>query len=449
MNDHNLPSFVNTRLREGEREQTLSPQQFETHDPCAEPPYPPFYHPPLSAPLSHGNPDDFHSGPLPYPSIQSYPPNFQRARYPTTPPMPPSQYHSSYGQHPIGMPAQYGHFPQVPNRSRSGVSLPYSDSQQSLQLSTSGGSPPLLFANPYALMPYAPPIPYPYSVPPPSVPALAPVYPSGNVFAVPGLVSRMNPAQELWYTSTVATTTRQPDLGTYSEHPAQSSRPLASVRPQDLGRPSAFSARVTLTTASQDMRWDLRTIPVPTDSAAQGAQDQRVSFPRTERSHSRRSQKAPPLTNRSEWVMWVGNIPSDCDHEELFRFFDSIVWVGDPHEDAGEDLPMTPRSGVVSVFLISQSNCAFVNYDSEDCLLNAVARCNGVAVRPDDQRCIKLVCRVRKKDEDLKTGVRAQRGVGIHTEWVQEQKRKGKRQYFNHLRLYVFTSLSSGARRSG
>ena len=84
------------------------------------------------------------------------------------------------------------------------------------------------------------------------------------------------------------------------------------------------------------------------------------------------------------------------------------------------------RSGVVSVFLISQSNCAFVNYDSEARLLNAVTKCNGVAIRPNDPKCIKLVCRVRKPEEDSRAGVGAQRGVRMHTGWVQQQKEKPK-----------------------
>jgi hypothetical protein len=38
-----------------------------------------------------------------------------------------------------------------------------------------------------------------------------------------------------------------------------------------------------------------------------------------------------------------------------------------------------------------------------------------------DPRCPKLVCRVRKKGDDLKAGVGGQRGVGMHTRWVKEK----------------------------
>jgi hypothetical protein len=145
---------------------------------------------------------------------------------------------------------------------------------------------------------------------------------------------------------------------------------------------------------------------------------------------SRRSDRAHPPTSRSEWVMWVGNIPSDCTHAELVAFFESVLWPppspssssasgrAESHEVSGH--------GVISVFLISQSNCAFVNYDSERKLQNAVSQCNGRAIRPEDPRCLKLVCRVRKKDEDLRAGVGAQRGARMHTAWVQQQKALAK-----------------------
>lgn len=82
--------------------------------------------------------------------------------------------------------------------------------------------------------------------------------------------------------------------------------------------------------------------------------------------------------------------------------------------------------GVVSVFLISRSNCAFINFESEGCLHEAISRFNGVPVRADDPRCARLVCRVRRKDDDLKAGVGGQRGTGMHTRWVKEQKQKAQ-----------------------
>ena len=125
-----------------------------------------------------------------------------------------------------------------------------------------------------------------------------------------------------------------------------------------------------------------------------------------------------PPPHRSEWVMWAGNIPSDATHDEVYQFFSKA-----PDDGAFEQ---KTSMGVVSVFLISRSNCAFVNFESESCLLEAISRFHGVPLRPDNPRCARLVCRVRRKDDDLKAGVGGQRGTGMHTRWVKEQKQKAQ-----------------------
>ena len=111
--------------------------------------------------------------------------------------------------------------------------------------------------------------------------------------------------------------------------------------------------------------------------------------------------------------MWAGNIPSDATHDEIYRFFSQA-----PGDRAFESM------GVVSVFLISRSNCAFVNFENEGYLLYAISRFNGIPLRADDRRCARLVCRVRRKDDDLMAGVGGQRGTGMHTRWVKDQKQK-------------------------
>jgi RNA recognition motif. (a.k.a. RRM, RBD, or RNP domain) len=125
-----------------------------------------------------------------------------------------------------------------------------------------------------------------------------------------------------------------------------------------------------------------------------------------------------PPPHRSEWVMWAGNIPSDATHDEIYRFFSQV-----PDDQAFEP---TASMGVVSVFPISRTNCAFINFESKEGLLEAISRFNGVPLRADDQRCARLVCRVRHKDDDLKAGVGGQRGMGMHTQWVKEQKQKNQ-----------------------
>lgn len=113
--------------------------------------------------------------------------------------------------------------------------------------------------------------------------------------------------------------------------------------------------------------------------------------------------------------MWAGNVPSDATHDELWRFFSQPPPTATSPDDTG---------GVSSIFLISRSNCAFVNFDSEEHLQAAILRFSGQQIRPDDAKCPHLVCRVRKKDDDLRAGVGGQRGVGLHVKWVQQYKAK-------------------------
>ncbi|KAI0702255.1 YT521-B-like domain-containing protein [Cytidiella melzeri] len=163
-------------------------------------------------------------------------------------------------------------------------------------------------------------------------------------------------------------------------------------------------------------------------------------------SAARRPYHPNPPANRSEWVMWAGNVPSDATHDELWRFFNrssspaasssssasapligagaaSLSALSSPAEPAS-----TVHGGVSSIFLISRSNCAFVNFASEQHLHAAIARFNGQPLRPNDPRCPRLVCRVRAREDDLKAGVGGQRGSGIHVKWVKEQRAKAKTQ---------------------
>jgi len=126
----------------------------------------------------------------------------------------------------------------------------------------------------------------------------------------------------------------------------------------------------------------------------------------------------PTPPQRSEWVMWAGNVPSDTTIEELWEFFGKPP---DPSEGATEQ-----NAGVSSIFPIARSNCAFVNFDTEAHLTAAITRFSGRKIRPEDPKCPNLVCRVRRKTDDLRAGVGGQRGVGMHTKWVQERKQKAR-----------------------
>ncbi|KAF7300295.1 hypothetical protein HMN09_00912600 [Mycena chlorophos] len=184
----------------------------------------------------------------------------------------------------------------------------------------------------------------------------------------------------------------------------------------------------------------------------------------------RRPYHPNPPAHRSEWVMWAGNVPSDAGHDELWRFFttpqapasESGSSSGSSGQTAGggagttasgetagaavpvagpstalastpaaapAPVPPSPSTsnapagpGVLSIFLISRSNCAFVNYESAAHLSTAIERFNGVSLRPNDPRCPRLVCRVRRGEDDLKAGVGGQRGMGIHARWVKDKK---------------------------
>ncbi|KAH7340577.1 YT521-B-like domain-containing protein, partial [Rhizoctonia solani] len=163
----------------------------------------------------------------------------------------------------------------------------------------------------------------------------------------------------------------------------------------------------------------------------------RVTSPTT-----RKSWHPNPPVARSDWVMWVGNVPSDATHDELWSFFNQDTTAREPVAPTGPGRTLLPprppidtdtgvggantdiSHGVSSVFLISRSNCAFVNYEEEEYLNRAVSFFNGRPLRPQDPRCPRLVCRVRRKDDDLRAGVGGQRGMGMHARWVQEQERR-------------------------
>ncbi|KAH9964758.1 hypothetical protein BJV74DRAFT_301252 [Russula compacta] len=143
------------------------------------------------------------------------------------------------------------------------------------------------------------------------------------------------------------------------------------------------------------------------------------------RRHWRRERRSyhPKLPeNRSEWVMWAGNVPSDATCDELRDFFNQPLSPQSPTELEPSTNPKQIHGGVSSVFLIARSNCAFINFESEAQLEAAIARFHGQSIRTDDARRPSLVCRIRKRTDDLKAGVGAQRGSGMHVKWIKEQR---------------------------
>ncbi len=108
--------------------------------------------------------------------------------------------------------------------------------------------------------------------------------------------------------------------------------------------------------------------------------------------------------------------PNNTSHEELWRYFNSTIPSSDPTVEAES------WRGPSSIFLISRSSCAFVNLSSQTDLERAVSFFNGRPLRPWDPRCPRMVCRIRRKDDDLRAGVGAQRGTGMHRDWIKTQQ---------------------------
>lgn len=87
------------------------------------------------------------------------------------------------------------------------------------------------------------------------------------------------------------------------------------------------------------------------------------------------TQRGPPARpQKTEHALWVGNLPPMIDVSDVKEHFS---------QGATEDIE--------SVFLISKSNCAFVNYRSAASCVDALTRFHGSQLR-----CSRLVCRLRQ-----------------------------------------------------
>lgn len=150
---------------------------------------------------------------------------------------------------------------------------------------------------------------------------------------------------------------------------------------------------------------------------------------------------------RSNYVMWCGNVPSDATLDELWRFFAQIPTdFTVPHADASPDTSSEgmPRrapadagapsdmpdrnAGILSIFIMSRSNCAFVNYVSDASLERACAYFHGKPLRTRPG-CPRLVCRPRRVEDVEYAGVAAQRGKGVHTNWYRQQREQQREQH--------------------
>ncbi|KAI0927339.1 hypothetical protein AcV5_007896 [Taiwanofungus camphoratus] len=366
---------------------SLSHSHSHPHSPAHSSPSPhsplPPQGPPAHAPPPHSAP---YAGQTPYAPL----------RYPTPPfafpphsfaPSPPL-YQSQYPQH---YPQHYPPTPAEPEGQGTWWYVPPAARSASAQYDS--------FQGPYALSfspvpardvePYAPQGPAPAPVP-------ASMYP---------MSPRANPAP---YSPRAPAPT--------PPRPASAGPPVARYRPPEAGPSTPASSR-----------------------------------PATERAPVRRTYHPQPPAQRSEWVMWVGNVPADTTHDELWRLLSRAPA---PASAAAPTPTPTPTpapepepepepepaaaaagdvwGGVLSIFLISRSNCAFVNFQTAAHLHAAIRHFNGQPLRAGDPRCPRLVCRVRGRDDDLKAGVGGQRGAGIHVRWVRGQKERARVQGQDH-----------------
>ncbi|BEJ04844.1 hypothetical protein CcaverHIS641_0206610 [Cutaneotrichosporon cavernicola] len=183
--------------------------------------------------------------------------------------------------------------------------------------------------------------------------------------------------------------------------------------------PTATAAAAAAVSASQG-RDHLAPLSVPGEEGLMSPGSNQLH--QNERERERKEYHPQPPARRSEWVMWVGNVPSNASHEELWRFFNTTT------PPSAMINPSEPWRGPSSIFLISRSSCAFVNFSSQADLDRAVPFFHGLSLRPWDPRCPRMVCRVRHKDDDLRAGVGAQRGVGMHRAWVEQHKQLDMKQ---------------------
>lgn len=194
--------------------------------------------------------------------------------------------------------------------------------------------------------------------------------------------------------------------------PPSSPQPAIPTRRISQPQPGIVQPTVNMQTTPQ---------PPPLSPLTRSEPSTRPSLARSQ-SHTSSAHSPAPVP-RSQWAMWVGNVPADATDEELFLFFNQ------PHQNTPPDNRETSPStlspisgGVTSVFLIGRSNCAFVNFETQSQLESAATTFNGRRLRESDPRGPRLVCRVRKQDDDGHAGVNGQRQANIHVQWVRERQ---------------------------
>ena len=302
-------------------------------------------------------------------------------------------------------------------------------------LSSGHHSTPYGMHGAYTPMGYTTPPSYPYPSPPSFVPAPS-IYGSHSPpphYSRPyGFPTGQENQGTWWYLPPGVTAAFNFFEGTQREYQPRSTASYPPVGQFD-GEPPHQWNTASLPSESQPARRQTNRTRVSRPSndmkqeATQALSPTSPTRARTDH-QERRSYHPKPPAHRSEWVMWAGNVPSDATQDELRDFFNQPLPPLSPTQAEPPKDRQQVYGGVSTVFLILRSNCAFVNFESEAQLEAATARFNGQSIRPDDHRYPSLVCRVRRREDDLMSGVGAQRGSGMHIKWVKEQKARVQRE---------------------
>ncbi|KAL2834515.1 YT521-B-like domain-containing protein [Aspergillus cavernicola] len=186
---------------------------------------------------------------------------------------------------------------------------------------------------------------------------LAPNASSASGGSVP---NQMDAYGQSYFHNTYATIQRQqsraPDFSSASPQPRRNSHSRTPKAHED--REKETRKRITIVDGSTPMK------PSATPSAD--------STPHLSKSSTPKGPSRKP--KQSGNALWVGNLTPGTNIVELKDHFS---------QDATKDLE--------SVFLISRSNCAFVNYKTEEACLRALSRFHDTRLRG-----ARLVCRVRR-----------------------------------------------------
>ncbi|KAL4946898.1 hypothetical protein BDV06DRAFT_2592 [Aspergillus oleicola] len=148
---------------------------------------------------------------------------------------------------------------------------------------------------------------------------------------------------------------------------------LSSTSPQTQSQPSSSPPKTNESPGKDNTRRNLTIVDGSAHMRPSGAQAL-LGDPASRPSKSTTPKGPPRKPKQSGNALWVGNLAPGTNIVELKDRFS---------QDATKDLE--------SVFLISRSNCAFVNYKTEEACVSALSRFHDTRLRG-----ARLVCRVRR-----------------------------------------------------